>query len=187
MNGTISQTIQAGTTQRFPSGKNFLLVGNVNDVTVTFYDHRNRPLERFENITAPFAVDFEDGFMGVSIYSATTQTIKITVTNAKVDYKPTGGTISADPVIPISIVTTPDVSLPATTTTVIKASNGNRNEIMISNLDPVSTLRIGDSNTGAARGTILPPLSSLTLVTQAAVYGYNPSASAILAAVLELE
>ena len=80
-----------------------------------------------------------------------------------------------------------DVSLGAAATTLIKAINANRKEIIISNLSVnTQTFRIGDSGAAPANGVPLPPGASIVLTTLAAVYGYNPGAGAESVAVCEL-
>ena len=86
-----------------------------------------------------------------------------------------------------TIGTSTDVSLAATSTTIISAANASRREILITNLTSNSEyLRVGDSNAGAARGTELAPGQTVSLSTSAAVYAYNPGAAAQSVSLLEV-
>lgn len=96
--------------------------------------------------------------------------------------------VSAVQVKAATLPDTADVSLVATATTIIKAINLNRREIIIANLPTnTQTMRIGASTAGAARGIPLQPGQSITLAATAAVYGYNPGGSAESVAVVEVE
>jgi len=86
-----------------------------------------------------------------------------------------------------AIGTAADVSLSATAQTLISAANASRHEILITNLSSNSEfIRIGDINAGASRGAELAPGGTISLNTSAAVYGYNPGASAQSVTVLEV-
>jgi len=80
---------------------------------------------------------------------------------------------------PTGLSTTADKSMLATATTIILAANAARKTVTISNLDGnAEILRIGDVNVGAAQGVQLLPGQSVTIETEAEVYGYNPGAAA---------
>lgn len=88
---------------------------------------------------------------------------------------------------PQTLATVADVSLAAGATTQIAAANSSRREIHITNLPGnTQTIRIGDVNAGAARGTPVMPGDTYILTTTAAVYGYNPGAGAESVAVLTI-
>ena len=86
-----------------------------------------------------------------------------------------------------NIPSTADVSIAATTTDPVLAANTSRVEAIITNLAVnAQTMRIGDSNAGAARGIELAPGQTIVLTTTAAISAYNPGASAESLAVLEV-
>lgn len=81
-----------------------------------------------------------------------------------------------------------DDSIAATSTELIAAADANRRELIVTNLPTNSqTFRIGDSGAGAANGVPLVPGASLILSTTAAVYAYNPGASAESLSVVSVE
>lgn len=83
--------------------------------------------------------------------------------------------------------TVADVAVAATTTTAVLAVNANRKGWTISNLAVnLTVVRVGDSNTGAARGVELAQGASVSGTDTDAVYVYNPSASSINIGVLEV-
>lgn len=86
-----------------------------------------------------------------------------------------------------TLATTADQSVTAASTELIAASDTTRRVVMVCNLSSSVTLRIGDSNAGAAQGQPLAPGLTLTLETTAAVYAYNPDAGAVSVAVTELK
>lgn len=87
---------------------------------------------------------------------------------------------------PTTLTTTADVTLGAAATNQIAAANANRREIILTNLDGAVTLRVGDSNAAAARGTPLPPGGNIILEVTAAIYGYNPGGAGVDVAITEI-
>lgn len=80
-----------------------------------------------------------------------------------------------------------DVSITATSTVLVAAAASTRHELLITNLAAnTQTMRIGDSGAGATNGIPLAPGQTLILSTSAAIYAYNPGASAETLAVMEL-
>ena len=81
----------------------------------------------------------------------------------------------ADIVPPDDLETVADVSVVATNpAAIISAADANKREVIVRNLPTnFNTQRIGDSNTGAARGVPIKPGESITLTTSDAVYAYN--------------
>jgi hypothetical protein len=119
-----------------------------------------------------------DGFNLFLVKSVTAQTVKFIVgsRNLGVD----GLNFVADVSIESGsdLQTTADVSMAGTDTTLIKAANATRKQIIITNLSGnASILRIGDSNAGATRGTPLEAGQTLILDTEDAVYAYNPGSA----------
>ena len=75
---------------------------------------------------------------------------------------------------PTGLDTVADVALTAATVTLISAADSTRKEILITNLSTnAAVMRIGDSNTAAARGIEISPGQTVTLATTDAVYGYS--------------
>lgn len=86
-----------------------------------------------------------------------------------------------------TLTSTADVSIAAATTVQVLAANTARREAIITNLAAnAETMRVGDSNAGAARGVELPPGATIVLTTTAAIHAYNPGAGAESLAVLEV-
>lgn len=86
-----------------------------------------------------------------------------------------------------SLSTAADVSLGAGATSQVIAANAGRRELLVTNLAAnVETLRVGDSNAGAARGLEVAPGQTITMHTTAAVHAYNPGGSAQSVGVLEV-
>jgi hypothetical protein len=87
------------------------------------------------------------------------------------------GAIEISPATGLSTVA--DVSITAASTVQVLAADTGRKGVLISNLAAnTQIMRIGDSNAGAARGIQVAPGQTVTLETTAAVYAYNPGASA---------
>lgn len=111
----------------------------------------------------------------------TTRGMRLDVQNALLE----GSTAYIAPNTGLS--TKADVTVNATTKTSVCAGNSNRVEVIISNLSGTQSVRVGDTNTGAARGTLLLPESSIVLSTTAEVFVYNPGASSVDIGVSEIE
>jgi len=80
-----------------------------------------------------------------------------------------------------------DVTVAATTTAQVLAANTARTEAWISNLSGAVTLRWGTSAAAAARGIPVAPGATVIISSSAAIYVYNPSASGVDVARLEIE
>lgn len=91
-------------------------------------------------------------------------------------------TLPVDPTAP-GLGTVQDVSLAAGVTSQVLAAAADRREAIITNLDSTETLRIGDANAAADRGTPVGPGATLVLPTRAAIHAHNPGAGAVLVAV----
>jgi hypothetical protein len=103
------------------------------------------------------------------------------IENATADY--TGVTISG--IVDVketdnsTLTSAADYSIPATTTANFASALADQVGVYIGNLaSNTETLRIGDASTGATRGIELAPGETLFIPTAAALYGYNPGASA---------
>jgi hypothetical protein len=128
-------------------------------------------------------------FHGMKIKSAdgTAQTVKIGISDDVIGYQVMAGSISASVTPGSQLDSAADVSIDTVTTALVSAANSNRKDLVIANLAAnLSTMRIGDAGAGAANGIELAPGAAVTLTTAAAVYAYNPGASAESLAVLEI-
>jgi len=91
---TIEQTLNAGIPVTFPGGEQFHLLEADEPVTVTFYDNRNRPIEKWEAMKGGFRHTIEKGFIQVRLESATGQTVKIALTSGRGEYDRSQGDVS---------------------------------------------------------------------------------------------
>lgn len=86
-----------------------------------------------------------------------------------------GGSVSIDN--PQKLLDVTDVTVTASTATVVLASNSKRHKAIITSLASNSNItRIGSSSVSASRGTPISPGDTITLETQGAIYAYNTSA-----------
>jgi len=90
---TIEQTLNAGVPVTFPGGEQFHLLEADEPVDVTFYDNRNRPIEKWEDMKGGFRHTIEDGFIQVRLESATGQTVKIALTSGRGEYDRSQGDV----------------------------------------------------------------------------------------------
>lgn len=193
-----SYSLTAGTKRRL-SGGSYLRVMTANAaLDLTFYDESGQPIGEWIGVLGGFAINAKDfseklglttsRFGSVEVLSATNQDVEIAVSRVPVFFDRLTGTITTTQSSGATIDSVADVSLAATATTLISAADANRRELMIANLaSNTQTLRIGDSGCGAANGIPLAPGERITIVNQAAVYGYNPGAGAQLVAVLSIK
>lgn len=78
-----------------------------------------------------------------------------------------------------------DVVLAAGAATLIQSADATTIDTIIKNpATSVGAIRLGDSTVGATKGDVLDPGERALLTTTAAVYGYNPNASAVTVSVL---
>ena len=136
-------------------------------------------------------LDLQDTYSRVTLINngASQMTITVALANGKItdDRLTVSGSVNVAPIGAVTTPTTADVAIAATTTTLVKAANANRREIMISNLLANGTVvRVGDASTGAARGMEIPVGGTAILSSAAAIYVYNPSAAGINIGVTEL-
>ena len=85
-----------------------------------------------------------------------------------------------------TITTTADKSCAATAQTLVIAANTSRKRLVVTNpVTNTQTMRIGDNNTGAARGVELPPGGVFDEAYTGALYAYNPGAGAESLTIME--
>lgn len=107
------------------------------------------------------------------------------VTDDRVNFT---GTLSVNNLSPNTFNSGADVAVLTTATTLILATNANRRQAIITNLDTnAGTVRIGDSGAGASNGVPLAVGSTLILDTSADIYCYNPNALTVNMSVSGLE
>jgi len=91
---TYEQTLNAGVPVTFPGGEQFHLLEADEAVDVTFYDNRNRPIEKWESMKGGFRHTIEKGFIQVRLESATGQTVKIALTSGRGEYDRSQGDVN---------------------------------------------------------------------------------------------
>ena len=109
-----------------------------------------------------------------------TQSVPILATNAGLLR------VQSAPSIADTLTTTADFTTTAATTTQALAANTSRRFAIIQNVDATDSVRVGDSNTGAARGIVLAPGESVTFETTAAISVF-PVANTPAVALVEIE
>lgn len=132
------------------------------------------PGERFRSIT----IDNSDNASALSVRLAV----------GSGDFRDSRLTTSAplDIKTPTIIPTTADTALVALTAAEILAANVNRKEALITNLGlSALSIRVGDSNVGAARGQPVAPGQTVTLETTAAIWGFSTPGETVT--LLEIE
>ena len=82
----LKQIITGGTKIRFPGGKYFFMSENTTPVKIIIHGLNNSEEEIFNNIQAPFSACYKNRFLGVTIYSPLTQTIKVFITENEAQY-----------------------------------------------------------------------------------------------------
>ena len=85
------------------------------------------------------------------------------------------GDVGSDEIIPTGFASIADVSVDNTTATIVLAASTTRQTAFITNpqVSGGVIIRVGDSSTGASRGTVVPPQATLAIQTTAAIYVYR--------------
>lgn len=96
-----------------------------------------------------------------------------------------GGQIETDAASPVTLRTTADATVAATSSSQVLAADTDRAEAILKNLDGSNSVRVGDSNVGAARGHELGPGDSIVLTTSDAVHVHNPNGAAVDVSLVE--
>ena len=91
---TFEQILNTGIPVIFPGGEQFHLLEADEPVDVTFYDNRNRPIEKWEAMKGGFRHIIKEGFIQVGLESATGQTVKIALTSGRGEYDRSQGDIN---------------------------------------------------------------------------------------------
>ena len=187
---TYEQALAALGSARLPGGSLFYLLNTSSPVDVTFYGPKGKPLEVANQVEAGLKVEPDEPFLSVKIESALAQTIKAYITRGNISYDRLVGTIDLSPAslaeletISLSkasgLITVADVNVNAATGIVL-AVNLNRKAAFISNLlaNP-NAIRVGDVNTGAARGPEVAIGATGIVSSTAAIYVYSAGNSNI--------
>lgn len=144
-------------------------------------------------------VDFEagltlttvSGFKRIEMINPTGDALTVKVGFGKGDVKDArltlSGAVNTRVDAPGGFVTGPMISAADAATTALKAANGNREEILISNDGAGKVYICGDPAAAAGEGLPLAPGGAMVLTTAAAIYARNDSGAAVNLAVAELE
>lgn len=84
------------------------------------------------------------------------------------------------------VLTTADVACNAGAQTLVKAANGNRRTVQVSNVDGAIPIRVGDINTAAGRGIPLAQGMTDSIDTVGSIYIWNPNGGVVHVAVREV-
>lgn len=176
---TISDTVLAGTSQRYPMVGTFLRCLESDTAFQLSIDEKGYgDFER--GMGFDYGREFET--FTVKAPAGSDATFTMGVAHGRVDDdRPISGTVGA------SLVSTVDHAVAPTATEQVLASRATRRAAVVSNLSSTVTLRVGDSNTAAAQGVELGPGERIELATTAAVYVYNPDAAAASVGLLEVD
>lgn len=174
----------ARTLQRIPIGGNFLWMVEASlstaSLTIAFSRENGTEGVPFRQGTAVKGVAFSEIFITNTAQAGVTVTL-VYVTEASQALEVTNAGISIATVSlarSTTLVTTADVVATNGATTLIVAANSANRKVICTNLAAgAQTLRFGDSNAGATRGTPVEPGDSIVFETTAAIYAYNPGGS----------
>jgi len=178
--------------KRFEIGGNFLWAINGSDlaanIEISFEDTHGDKLP-FKKGSAFGGVPFSRLFISAEAQAGKSLTLLIGVDESLQGFRfenAISDFTSVSIAKPDGISTTADTSIAATTTSQVLAANSDRALAIITNLKANSSeIRVGDSNTGAARGIPCQPGETVTLETIAAIYVYNSDAAAQSVALAE--
>lgn len=126
-------------------------------------------------------VNYGGAFNRIAVRSTVAQTVLVCVSDERQDDDQEEVSVSvAATVAPGNTLGAGgDVSIPATSSNVLSASDATRLALIVANppgnTDPV---RVGGAGVNASSGIELQPGDSITLATTAAVHAYNPKGSA---------
>lgn len=176
---TFEQQIAAGDVARFPAGGTFQILSLTDAVDVKVFDENRRGQGEAKGVLAGLKLRPKDGFSSIEVRSATTQTIKVGVSDGDSEYDniSVGGTVTTQDVIPTQI--TSDTQSIAASGYYLVAQNSDRAELIVTN-DGASTAYVALSDDAAkAYGILIPAGMSFTLQTTAAVYIHNLNGAAV--------
>jgi hypothetical protein len=176
-----SQAILSTTPFRTRHGNFLRLVACSLPVDVVFYQ-RGSEIGRLTQVVTGTSAKIEDAngnprtFDSAEITTSSDQTVKYAVGFGGVDVTATAVTVAALTVID----TVADVALNVGSATQVLPADSTRRSALISNLiGNASDIRVGDSNTGAARGAQCGVGQTITLEGTEAIYAYSATAQSV--------
>lgn len=171
----------AGGPWKTRAGNYLRLISASLPVTVRFLSKGNE-IGKWENVTSGTAGYVEDeagnkrSFDTAELTTSADQTLKVAVGFGSVELTATNVLITQ----PTVIDTVADVALGAATPTQVLAADSTRRAALISNLSGnASLIRVGDSNTAAARGAEVAPGQTITIEGTEAIWAYSPTAESV--------
>jgi len=184
------QQIEADKIFYTTGGKQFLLVDITSPVTLIFYNAAGKPVETAASVGQNFKKTLKDGsrFSRIGILSTIQQTITYGVSEfGDVEYTHGSSDVNSTDVVPTTFNCPADVSINATSQSLVSAANADKQLVLITNLsantDPV---RVGDNTADATHGQIITPGQTVGFPITAAIYVYNTGAGAQAVNVVEL-
>jgi len=184
---TFDITFTAGQTVHLPGGHQFHILDADLALSLVFYGPNNQRLESGSGLKAPFRTQFKERFLGVDVTSASSQTVKLGITDGDAQYMRNAGDVDAD----ISAATfehLTTITIATVTSALIAAANSDRKEIVITALSSnPDTVYLGGSGVGDEQGIPLEPGDDYALTTRGAIYGYNSGASDAKMLIAEME
>lgn len=182
-----SFSISAGSSTTIDVEGNFLhLVAVADPITIILDD-----THRFER-SVPGTIKLDaGGFTKITVESATTQSVQITAGfgHSQSDTDTSIASLSVAEAVPNIVDPLAEVSVGATSTVLLAAANANRKALRVSiKASESDGVYLGDVSAGALTpGGWLERGGVDYIATEAAVYAYNPSASAITVSIMSLE
>lgn len=176
-----SQAVVIASPWRTRSGNYLRLISASLPVTVRFLRKGNE-IGKWENVTSGTAgyIEDENGkkqtFDTAEITTSGDQTIKAAVGFGSAELTATSVSVSQ----PTVIDTAADVALTAAVATLVLGADATRRAALISNLiGNASSIRVGDSNTGAARGVQVGAGQTVTIEGTEAIYAYSATGQSV--------
>lgn len=94
--GTFEQPITSSLPARFPQGRKFYLLDTTYPVDVTFYGPNNQVIEKAEGVEEGFKAAPSESFISVLVETATSQTVKVYITDGDVQHDRVFGTVDVE-------------------------------------------------------------------------------------------
>lgn len=176
---TFAPTFTAGEVKEYPGGNFFFLLEASTPVDIRFFRNGSaigRPVLAME---AGYERSIPEGFDYVEITSAGAQSIKFMSLQGEARTNRQVGAVDINS--PAAWASVADASITGLAAAAsILAANAQRREAIITSLSSNGAdVRIGDSNVGAARGSVLEPGGSMVVATTAEVFAYSAAAATL--------
>ena len=171
----LEQAIGAGETANFAGGNYFRIMESVAAVTVRFYKDGSE-VGKAEGVLSGFWAEAapDDSFDKVTVYSATAQTIKVTVASGKMGYDRITGSVAVAKATGASDAAHVALASGATDTIALDAT---RRALIIGSLANNGGNFLNGPAAGANRGRELQPGMESIWNTTAAIKIYNQTAN----------